>query len=63
MLPKKLQPDFMNSYISLSQVLTDKYLIYAKDAQKYDSLAWFDEKVGSCVFVDGTMEDLRRGLH
>ena len=53
----------MNSYISLSQVVTDKYLIYAKDAQKYDSLAWFDEKVGSCVFVDGTMEDLRRGLH
>ena len=42
----------MNSYISLSQVVTDKYLIYAKDAQKYDSLSWFDEKVGSCMFVD-----------
>ena len=52
MLPKKLTPDFMNSYISLSQVVTDKYLIYAKDAQKYDSLSWFGKKVGSCVFVD-----------
>ena len=42
----------MNSYISLSQVVTDKYLIYAKDAQKYDSLSWFDKKVGSCMFED-----------
>ena len=33
-------------------MVINKYLIYAKDAQKYDSLSWFDEKVGSCVFVD-----------
>ena len=42
----------MNSYISLSQVVTDKYLIYAKHAQKYDALSWFGKKVGSCVVVD-----------
>ena len=42
----------MNSYISLSQVVTDKYLIYAKDAQKYESLSWFEKKVGSCMFED-----------